>query len=521
MSKIKIKENKKGTIKTLDKAIIGTQKIKDKMINSKTNIKENINNNSETNYATDRIIETSQKLPKKIYKFNRKGKENFNQAKSKIVELKIKIRNDRLKDIERNSTPRIKTKQKDIDFNINSKIREEKNNLAIRTAEKSLQIAKLTARKTAIAVTLSIKAVIKIIKTIIASINTLLIFLTAGLWLVVIIIIIICLIGMICGSIFGIFLSSETTESVITVDGVTQPVTMSDVIANLNSEFINKITTIQKENPYNEYDIVSSRASWKDVLAIYTVKTSGGNNETEVMTLNDEKVETLKTIFWEMNEISFSKEEETHEEIKIGWTSTERITVTTVKLHIKVTSKTADEMAEEYNFTEEQKSQLSELLKDDYSTMWTSVIYGSSIGSSDIVKVAESQIGNVGGEPYWSWYGYDNRVEWCACFVSWCANECGYIEAGIIPKFASCQAEGVEWFKTCGLWQDNSYIPKSGDIIFFDWENDGHSDHVGIVKKIENNKIYTIEGNSNEDTCREKEYNVSSNVIMGYGIPIY
>ena len=126
-----------------------------------------------------------------------------------------------------------------------------------------------------------------------------------------------------------------------------------------------------------------------------------------------------------------------------------------------------------------------------------------------------------GGQPYWSWYGFKSRVEWCACFVSWCANECGYIEKGIIPKFSSCQQEGITWFKTCGLWKDNQFIPNTGDIIFFDWEDDGHADHVGIVENVENNIIHTIEGNSNEDTCREKQYNIGSNVIVGYGTPMY
>ena len=93
--------------------------------------------------------------------------------------------------------------------------------------------------------------------------------------------------------------------------------------------------------------------------------------------------------------------------------------------------------------------------------MWSCVVYGSSIGSTDIVQVALAQVGNVGGQPYWSWYGFNSRVEWCACFVSWCANECGYIESGVIPKFAGCESEGVSWFKTCGLWQDGGYTPKA------------------------------------------------------------
>lgn len=97
----------------------------------------------------------------------------------------------------------------------------------------------------------------------------------------------------------------------------------------------------------------------------------------------------------------------------------------------------------------------------------------------------------------------------------------GYIEAGIIPKFSSCQSEGIAWFKACGLWKDRNYVAKSGDIIFFDWENDGHSDHVGIVEKVENGKVYTIEGNSSGDTCRQREYAVNSGVIVGYGTPMY
>ena len=99
--------------------------------------------------------------------------------------------------------------------------------------------------------------------------------------------------------------------------------------------------------------------------------------------------------------------------------------------------------------------------------MWSSVVYGSSVGSNDIVQVALAQVGNVGGQPFWSWYGFNSRVEWCACFVSWCANECGYIEAGIIPKFAGCESEGVSWFKTCGLWKDGGYTPKTRRYYIF------------------------------------------------------
>ena len=140
-------------------------------------------------------------------------------------------------------------------------------------------------------------------------------------------------------------------------------------------------------------------------------------------------------------------------------------------------------------------------------------------GNQAIVEVALTQLGNQGGQPYWSWYGFNSRVEWCACFVSWCADQCGYIESGLVPKFAGC-VDGANWFKSNGKWQDRTYEPKTGDIIFFDWEGDGTTDHVGIVEKCENGTVYTVEGNSG-DACRQRQYTVGSRNIYGYGIPAY
>ena len=140
-------------------------------------------------------------------------------------------------------------------------------------------------------------------------------------------------------------------------------------------------------------------------------------------------------------------------------------------------------------------------------------------GNQAIVEVALTQLGNQGGQPYWSWYGFNSRVEWCACFVSWCADQCGYIESGLVPKFAGC-VDGANWFKSNGKWQDRTYEPKVGDIIFFDWEGDGTTDHVGIVEKCENGTVYTVEGNS-DDACKQRQYAVGSSNIYGYGIPAY
>ena len=143
----------------------------------------------------------------------------------------------------------------------------------------------------------------------------------------------------------------------------------------------------------------------------------------------------------------------------------------------------------------------------------------TSGGNQAIVEVALTQLGNEGGQSYWSWYGFDGRVEWCACFVAWCADQCGYIESGIIPKFSGC-VDGSNWFKGNGQWQDRNYDPQAGDIIFFDWEGDGETDHVGIVEKCENGVVYTVEGNSG-DACRQNQYTVGSSSIYGYGVPAY
>ena len=178
-------------------------------------------------------------------------------------------------------------------------------------------------------------------------------------------------------------------------------------------------------------------------------------------------------------------------------------------------------MAAQYGFNEEQKGYLAELLADENNYLWSQVLYGITGGDGQIVTVALSLVGNVGGQPYWSWYGFNSRVEWCACFVSWCANECGYIDAGVIPKYAGC-VNGVQWFKDRGQWLDGSAEPAPGMIIFFDWADesgqDGLSDHTGIVQKVENGKVYTVEGNSG-DSCRVNEYSIGYYEILGYGAP--
>ena len=151
-------------------------------------------------------------------------------------------------------------------------------------------------------------------------------------------------------------------------------------------------------------------------------------------------------------------------------------------------------------------------------------IYNEDAWNNDMVSVAISQLGNKGGQPYWSWYGFESRVEWCACFVSWVANECGKIDNGTMPKFSACN-DGIAWFKQKEQWIEPTDIPITGDIIFFDWAKDGidgSADHVGIVEyyDIEKNIVHTVEGNSN-DECKQREYSKDDNQIMGYGRPLF
>ena len=132
-----------------------------------------------------------------------------------------------------------------------------------------------------------------------------------------------------------------------------------------------------------------------------------------------------------------------------------------------------------------------------------------------LVAIAQSQIGNEGGETYWRWYGFESRVDWCAIFVSWCADQAGMLETDSIPKYAVCD-DGIRWFIRNGKWYNRRIEPKAGMIIFFDWDDDGVSEHTGIVEKCEDGLIYTIEGNSH-DVCKRKWYAAGDKTIMGYG----
>lgn len=307
------------------------------------------------------------------------------------------------------------------------------------------------------------------------------------------------LVGALVASPFGIFFSGEDLNG----DGRTMQVVMREI----NQEFSQRLTEIEQANPYDELDRGGTSASWKDVLAIYTVAHSTeSENPIEVATITPEKEEFLQQVFWDMNQITYQLEVVAGEE-------------ETRILHIRIQGLSRQEAAEKYGFTDRQIAQLAELTDSSLNDAWQNLLYGSFAGSDDLVAVALSQVGNS-GESYWSWYGFNSRVEWCAIFVSWCAEQCGYLDAGVFPRFSGC-GTGVNWFQARGQWLSGRETPEPGMIIFFKWYGSDASiaDHVGIVERVENGRVYTIEGNSG-DRVRQNSYPIGYGEILGYGVLI-
>ena len=448
---------------------------------------------------------------KKSIKTVDRGRKTIKQASS-TAKGTVKTASKSIKTAEKTAKASIKTTQQA------AKAAQRTAQATARAAKATAHAARAAARAAVAAAKVAAKATIAAVKAIIAATKALIAAIAAGGWIAVLVIVIICLIGLLIGSCFGIFFSGEDSGS---------GYTMQNVVQEINDDYQQQIDTTKANLSHDVLEMSGSRAVWPEVLAVYAVKTTTDpDNPQEVATMDDSKKAILTDIFWEMNQISSRTETRTETVItetddgngNIVETET---TVTQTYLYITVSHKTAEEMAAQYGFDEEQKEQLAELLDEENRSLWSAVLYGIYTEDGAIVSVALSQVGNVGGEPYWSWYGFSSRVEWCACFVSWCANECGYIDTSVIPKYAGC-VNGVQWFKDRGQWMDGSAEPAPGMIIFFDWNDengqDGLSDHTGIVEKVENGRVYTIEGNSG-DSVRQNSYPVGHYEVLGYGCP--
>lgn len=408
-----IKTKVRGTVKTLNRTVNTSSKIKSNIVSTNEKL-ENISTsdeNSANEYASNQISNSiyigTNKSVKSFNKYGqnavKKSYENIDKGIERINAFKNKVAKDKEKQVlEQKAKNSIKTLKNTVKLSNSKYIKSSKqtNVKAIKTsqnvglkienpqkiAQKTVQKIKVVTENGLKTTKNSIKALVRAIKIMLTAMKTLIMFLMAGSWIVVMIIIVICIIGFFTTSIFGIFFTNEYDAN---------SKNMVQVISELNTEFINKITTIQQENPHDEYDISGSRSQWKDILSVYVAKYSNGDYNTEMMSLDEKKIEEIKKIFWDMNEVTFTKDIELHQELRVVGNKTQYVTVTRTKLHITIMEKSVDDMANIYNFNQKQKEQLAELLKDDYINMWTSVIYGST-GSSDIVSVAQSQIGNAG-----------------------------------------------------------------------------------------------------------------------------
>ena len=203
----------------------------------------------------------------------------------------------------------------------------------------------------------------------------------------------------------GIFFSSDAGGNV----------TLQQVMSELNTAFSDRITEIENANAHDDLRQDGQRPLWKEILAVYAVKTTTDpENPLDAVSMDEEHAEVLRSIFWDMTVIEFTTETYTEEITVLVPTDDstdedgmveETQTVERTRLVISISGKTAQQMAEEYGFDEKQLGYVTELLSDEYSDLWASLSV-PGIGSDDIVAVALSQVGNVGGQLYWSWYGF-------------------------------------------------------------------------------------------------------------------
>ena len=591
MADIKTRDAVKGTIKTIDKAAIATERMKSAYAKTKDKAEQGYyaDDNSATEYAADRISYGADRIKDEgIHQFNKQGQkavketqENIGKAKDKISVYKqqkaakaaqqkaaqnmaeqhgLQIRHG---DASRSSAPdsvqkaksqfiktrqqgkkTIKTTARNAEKTVKAttkgavkaaekgiKTAQTTSKTAIKTteasaktanaaakasaktAQKAAQAAKATAKATAEATKTAVKATVAAVKAIIAGTKALIAALIAGGWISVVIILIVVLLG--CAvSLFGGGSGSNAYTPVSAEVEAYEPLIQKYAKQYGIPEYVELIKAVMMQESGGR-GLDPMQAAEGSFNTRYPHEPNGiqdpeysiqcGVQELKAALISAEVENPI-----DMEHIKLALQGYNFGNGYISW------------------AKSNYGGYSYANAVEFSTMQASRLGWDSYGdTQYVAHVlryypYGrafTSGGNQAIVEVALTQLGNEGGQPFWSWYGFDGRVEWCACFVSWCANECGYIESGLIPKFAGC-VDGSNWFKSNGQWQDRSYEPQAGDIIFFDWEGDGETDHVGIVEKSENGVVYTVEGNSG-DACRQNQYTVGSSVIYGYGIPAY
>ena len=411
MSDIKAKDMKPKSIKTMDKAVAWTERIKDPIayVNKKTKDistgQENIIDYGEDKikYTTNRIKDELVYASKKTINYTKDKTINYVKKKyqqKKLIKNKpndIKGKSEKTRKTVKSAERTIKNTEKAAKEGVKASkiIVEQGRKLAIEGTKKAIKGTKV-----------AIKIMISAIKGMIASVKSLVGMLAAGGSLAIIAIIIICMIGLLVTSIFGIFFSSDKSSG--------NAILMSDCVAELNTELDNRIKTIKNNNPHDEVVIHSNRAEWKDILSVYSVKVNKGTNEEEVMTITTEKKKVLQEVFWNMNYLTFETKNEKYGSQSIGTLDRPQLDLslngprnTNEKektiLHIYINSKSVEDMKIKYNFNEEQKKQFAEINSEKYLSMWSSVIYGTFGSSGEITEWKQVgkewsniQIGNSG-----------------------------------------------------------------------------------------------------------------------------
>ena len=363
MPDIKIKLiNQKG-IKSINKRTIGMQKIKDNVASIKEKLEYAPDNEDNSEYENNKITKTSGYTASRVInKFNDYGKKSFIETKNNIK----KYRNNKLK----RNKDKIKTSKQTI-YKSQKMAKEN-----INRSKKILQYTKDITKKTIKGVKKTIKVIISSIKGIIAGTKALISAIAAGGWIAVVIIVVICFIGLLCSSSFGIFLSSENNNK--------NSMTMKQVVSECNQDFYNRLQEIQNTNPHDDYVLDGNMTNWKDILIVYAIKETNGNNKQEVITVDENKKAIIKQIFWDMNELSSEIKDEMVMEQGINSDEIPKQVQKKV-LHIKINNKTIEQMKILYNFNSKQNKQLLELTDSRYSYLWNNVIYGSN-NSGDYVN---------------------------------------------------------------------------------------------------------------------------------------
>lgn len=330
--------------------------------------------------------------------------------------------------------------------------------------------------------------------------------------------------AMVSGMINGIVGTSYTSEDA-------DLVAVENNYAALETDLQRRIDNIERDNPgYDEYryDLDSIGHNPHELASYLTALLQTYTPATAQAEI--ERIFSLQYTLTLTEEVEIRYRTETSTDPETGETTTEEVPYEYYILNVKLENKPISELAPGL-LTPEQLKMFRVYLEtsgnkplvfgggspdtnpsEDLSGV--QLVNGTRPGNTAIVDLAKRQVGNVGGRPYWSWYGFNSRVEWCACFVSWCYNQAGKSE----PRFAACQSQGIPWFTSHGQWGDRSYTNIApGDAIFFDWDGDGSADHVGLVIGTDGQRVYTVEGNSG-DACKIKSYPLDYRCIKGYGL---